>query len=181
MEPYIGLFMIGVLSRLVPHPANFTAVTAVSIFAGSRCGWVRTGVLVFFVMVFSDLILGFHSVMWATYGSYLLIVGLSSVTLRSVGAGKIIGTTVSASVLFYLITNFAVWQEGILYPVTLTGLIDSYIAGLPFLRNSLFGDLTYSMLFFGMFRLSSVWHHVSRVVCIFKNSVLWGVDTLWKK
>jgi hypothetical protein len=37
------------------------------------------------------------------------------------------------------------------YPHNLTGLGEAYVAGLPFFRNSLAGDLFFSSVLFGVF------------------------------
>ena len=50
--------------------------------------------------------------------------------------------------LFFLISNFGVWLEGF-YPQTFAGLIECYVAGLPFLGYSLLGDSFYSIILFG--------------------------------
>ncbi len=50
---------------------------------------------------------------------------------------------------FYLITNFGVWLMGNYYPKNAAGLLESYIAGLPFLQNAILGDLFFSGVMFG--------------------------------
>ena len=59
--------------------------------------------------------------------------------------------TLSGSVLFYLITNYAVWQFTPMYTKTFAGLIQSYIMALPFFRNSLVGNLFYTAVFFSIY------------------------------
>jgi hypothetical protein len=41
-----------------------------------------------------------------------------------------------------------------MYPPTLSGLEMCYIAGLPFFKNTLTGDMAYTALMFGLFELS---------------------------
>jgi len=53
--------------------------------------------------------------------------------------------------MFYLVTNFAVWAWGALYPRTWSGLIACYTAAIPFFRNSLIGDITFVAVLFGGF------------------------------
>ena len=60
-------------------------------------------------------------------------------------------TATVGSIVFFLITNLGSWfamTED--YPRTLAGLVDCYIAGLPFFRNTLTGDLVFSAAFFGI-------------------------------
>jgi hypothetical protein len=143
------LIFLGVLSRLAPHPANVTAIGGLALFTGARLSLKRATATVFVTMFISDLILGFHSVMWATYGGMLAGVFIGKYVVRERGAGWIVGGTIASSVIFYLVTNFAVWYApNTLYPKTLDGLWLSYIMALPFFRNSLVGDVVYSTLFF---------------------------------
>jgi hypothetical protein len=48
-----------------------------------------------------------------------------------------------------VLTNFGVWAIDNLYPKTTAGLVDCYVAAIPFFRNMLLGDLLYSALLFG--------------------------------
>lgn len=151
------LIGIGVLSRLLPHPANFTAVGGLALFSGAQYGLWKAVLITIGTIVLSDTILGFHAVMWATYGSFLLGVGLGKMLTKNIRIEKIIGLTLLSSVLFFLITNFAVWAlpESI-YPKTPAGLIACYIAALPFFRNSLAGDLFYTSAFFGVSEVATL-------------------------
>jgi len=153
----ILLIIIGVLSRLVPHPANVTAVGALAVFSGSRYSTTKALVITIITMLVSDVVLGFHSVMWATYGSFALSVLLASHFLRKQSLIRIAGITLTSSIIFYLVTNFAVWViPGSMYPKTLAGLMESYIMALPFFRNSLIGDFSYTALFFGSYAVMKV-------------------------
>lgn len=146
--------VIGVLSRIMPHPANFTAVGGLALFSGARYGLRAGFVITAATMFISDVVVGFHAVMWATYGSLIFTVFLGTLLRGQPHGRRIIGLSFLSSVLFYLITNFAVWaQPGSMYPKTTAGLIASYIAALPFFRNSLAGDLFYTSVFFGIAQL----------------------------
>ncbi len=68
--------------------------------------------------------------------------------------GSLLLASVSSSVLFFVITNFAVWIGSPFYPQNFAGLLESYTAGLPFLNNGVLGDLFYNTLFFGAFYLA---------------------------
>jgi hypothetical protein len=153
----IFFIFIGVLSRIAPHPANVTAVGALAVFSGSKYNTTKALVITVGTMLISDAVLGFHAVMWATYGSLALSVLLAGFFLRKQSMIRIAGITLASSIIFYLVTNFAVWVvPGSMYPKTLSGLIESYIMALPFFRNSLIGDFSYSALFFGSYALMKV-------------------------
>jgi hypothetical protein len=65
-------------------------------------------------------------------------------------------TSIAASVVFYVFTNFALFYPETLYPHTFAGIIQSYVAGIPFFRNALAGDLFYSAALFGSFYLITI-------------------------
>lgn len=66
---------------------------------------------------------------------------------------RVLGGSLAGSILFFLITNWAVWAFGELYTKDLGGLLMSYTMGLPFFRNTLLGDLFYVAVFFGIAEL----------------------------
>lgn len=150
----IMLAGLGILTRFFPHPANFTAVGATALFAGA-CFPKKWGMLIpLVIMVVSDLFIGFHELVLFTWGSMALS-GLIGVQLR--GRTKplpILSGALFASIQFYLITNWAVWQFGTMYSRDLSGLFASYVAGLPFFRNMMFGDIVYSGVLFGLYALA---------------------------
>ncbi len=63
----------------------------------------------------------------------------------------VLGAVLSSSVVFYLITRFGSWLTYDLYPRAFEGLMAAYTAGIPFLRNSVLGDLLFATVFFGGF------------------------------
>ncbi|GAB3181710.1 DUF6580 family putative transport protein [Telluribacter humicola] len=137
------IVLAAALSRLLPHPFNFTPIGAMALFGGAyftRKAWAF--VVPLLAMLLSDFILGFHSSMWAVYGAFILIVGLGMLMLRKITVGRILAASTLSSVLFFLITNFAVWMHpGSLYPKDAMGLIACYVAGLQFYQQDLFGNL----------------------------------------
>ena len=55
---------------------------------------------------------------------------------------------------FFVITNFAMWAIGGFYPKTTAGLVNCFVAGVPFFWNTLAGDALYAGVFFGGFALA---------------------------
>ena len=159
------LIIIGVLSRLAPHPANVTAVGALAVFSGSRYSTTKALIITVGTMLISDVVLGFHAVMWATYGSFALSVLLASHFLRKQSIVRIASVTFVSSIIFYLVTNFGVWLvPGSMYPKTFAGLMESYIMALPFFRNSLVGDFFYIAIFFGGYELVTLFNRRLKVI-----------------
>ena len=150
----ISVILLAALTRLLPHPPNFTSVAAVALFGGAYFSDKRLAFVVPLAALFiSDLVIGFYSGMWATYLAFALIVcmGLWLQSRRNVYA--ITGGAVASAVLFFAVSNFGVWVSTDMYPHTAQGLIACYIAAIPFFANTLLGDLFYTALLFGGFAL----------------------------
>jgi hypothetical protein len=96
------------------------------------------------------LVIGFHTTMLPVYLSFIAIVGLGLFLQSRLTVINTISASLAASVLFYLVTNFASWTSGLMpYPMNIAGLMQSYIAGLPFFFNGIVGDLFYTSVLFG--------------------------------
>lgn len=146
---------LAIAARLLPHPWNFTPLGASLLFAGFILPkkWLWLPIV---ALGASDLIIGtYHApVMIAVYLSYGLVMA-AAYNLRSYyNFGVALITSLGGAVLFFLITNAAVWLWSGMYQSDITGLWASYAAGLPFFRNSLSGDLFYSAVFFGVYELA---------------------------
>ncbi len=150
-----GMIFIAAFVRLIPHPPNFAPVAAMALFGGAYFTkrWVAF-LIPLAAMFITDLILGFHSAMWAVYLSFMLIVVIGMLLIKQKKISNIFLASVSASVLFFAITNFAVWASGIYYPKDLSGLAASYTAAIPFFHYTLLGDLFFVALMFGSFELA---------------------------
>jgi hypothetical protein len=145
---------------------NFSPLVAVSLFAGVRFSDKKLAFLIpFAVMVLTDWIIGFHAQMFPVYLSYGLVT-MVGVLLSS--RETIVNTLVASifsSVLFFLITNLVFWYTDLqLYPNTLAGQLMSYEAALPFFRNALVGDLTFTVVLFGgWYLLTSIKPRLAKV------------------
>lgn len=156
---FVVLVCAGVASRLVPHPPNVTAVAALALVGGLYLG-KRTALLVpLAAMVVSDAVLGFHGLMAYVYVGFVFT-GVVGMLLRSAPRiPALIGGSLTASIVFFLLTNAGVWitGDGLTYPRTAEGLLECYTAALPFFGNSLAGDLLYSGLLAGVFEGARRW------------------------
>jgi hypothetical protein len=140
----VCLIAFAVMLRLLPHPANFAPIAAVSIFGGAilprRIGlWVPL-----VAMMASDFVIGFYKILPVTWSCYLLIALASSVWFKKPKLARGAFLTISASVFFFVVTNFAVWVWGGLYAHTWAGLSQCYTMALPFFRNTLLSDMVYT-------------------------------------
>jgi hypothetical protein len=146
------LVLVGVLGRLLPHAPNLTPITAIALFSTAYLSLRYSSVIFLVTMVVADVFIGFYQwqIMVAVYGSFLLAACIGLLVRKRATFGAIVGGTISASVVFFLITNWAVWQFGTMYEHSISGLMQSYIMALPFFRNALVGDMLYTGLLFGM-------------------------------
>jgi hypothetical protein len=144
------IIVLGLLSRLIPHPVNFTALTAVALLAG--CAFpsrVFAMGLPFLLMLVTDAMIGFHSTMFFTYGSLILVALLSHQFMSEQSSWSLRGgMSLLGSMIFFFGTNFGVWWVGELYTRDLAGLMQSYVMALPFLKNQILGDLTFTLALF---------------------------------
>ena len=139
----ISLIFILVLSRLIPHPYNFTPVLAVGVFSGF---YFKQIYLSFFVVIFSmfigDLFLGFHSTMFFTYIS-LVVAVLIGLYIKRFNFTEILFGGLASSFCFFIITNFGAWLTLEMYEKNLTGLLQSYVLAIPFFHSTLISTLLY--------------------------------------
>jgi len=142
----IAFVLIAILSRLIPHLPNFTAVTATALFAGRH---FKNKILAFAapltVMILSDLILGFYTISWFVFASFAAVVFLGQWSQK-----MNVLIVLFSSLTFFVISNFGVWLLG--YPLTLEGFIACYTAAIPFFRNAILGDLFYAAILYYIFK-----------------------------
>ena len=152
------LFVIfAVLARMpfMPHPWNFTPLAAALLYFGAR-GPRRQLWVPFTLMVASDVILtkfvysyplnGDQSIVWAWYAA---ILWLGTRLRENSNWLRIGGAALASSVSFFVISNFAVWASGTMYPKTMSGLMTCYAAGVPFFRHGAAGDMLFTVVMFG--------------------------------
>ena len=136
----IGLIVLAILTRLIPHPPNFAPITGIALFSAIN---FNNRFFKFFVplisLVIFDLIIGFSLINFFVYLSFIVIVFVGNhfkkIKLKSI---------LISSVVFFIISNFGVWIIG--YPKTISGIIMCYTAAIPFFINTILGDLFYSYI-----------------------------------
>lgn len=153
-----GFIVTAALTRLFPHPPNFTPVIAIALVAGayfSRTVWAWAVPLT--VMLVSDLGLWylygyefFTMMRMVIYLSLTAIVAAGIPIGRKVRIGRVAVGSLAGALLFFIVTNFAVWLGGTLYPLTWEGLLTCFTAAIPYFRNTLLSTLLYSGLMFGV-------------------------------
>lgn len=152
---FLVLVLIGVISRLIPHPWNFTGMTALALYSGVVFNKHKKFMLAPIVALFlSDLYWGFHNTVFFTYLGFAIVAVMSSSVFSqsdffSKGKNGILmgGLSLIGSLLFFIISNFGVWFASGIYEKDGVGLIQCFTAAIPFLRSQILGDLFYTGVF----------------------------------
>jgi|SRR5699024_9177702 len=160
-----ALILAAALSRLLPHPYNFSPVAGMALLGGSV---LKNKKLAFLfplgALLISDLcfslftsVPGFYGLsQLINYAAFALIVVLGMVLIKKVNIKNVVFASLGASALFFLLSNFGVWLiAGGIPPYTSdgAGLVNTYLLGIPFFGNTLVGDLFYSGVLFGAYSL----------------------------
>lgn len=179
------IIMVVASTRIIPHMPNFSPLGAVALFGGAyltarwqafmlpiAATWVGDLFLnnVIYTEYFDEFT-WFYSGFYWQYGSYALIVLMGRILLRSGGHKtfwwRLCGGALGSSVLFFVVTNFGSWMTFTTYPPTWEGLVACYVAGIPFFRGTLTGDVIYAAVLFGGYALAQrrwTWLREARAV-----------------
>lgn len=164
-----GVIVMAALSRILPHPWNFTPVGAMALFGSAYYGSRLLAFLIPLAALWiSDVVINntihasffdgftlFHPTMLAVYIGFLAVTLTGLLLLRKVTVLNIAVSAVLGAVAFWLIADFASWLWDpfyqSLYPANFAGLMACYAAGFPFFLKMLLGNLLYSAVLFGGF------------------------------
>ena len=154
------LLLAAVASRVVPHAGwmNFTLVGGALLYFGARRSW-REMLAPLAVLMATDYYLTVHAYHYAfrwegyvtTWAWYVAAMALGQILLNAkttftrVAAGALLGPT-----SFFVVSNYAVWAAGGMYPHTLSGLAACHAAAVPFYRNDLASTTIVLALAFGV-------------------------------
>jgi hypothetical protein len=151
------IFVLAALTRILsnPHVPEFSPIFGALLFCGARlkkrdavwfpttvlaiCDWILT------TRVFHMQVKWEHSITLLAFAAMAEIGGLLRHNLTTV---RFAGCAITGSTAYFLISNFGVWLGWGLYPHTWTGLLDCYIAALPYYRNSLLSTFVVGALLF---------------------------------
>lgn len=143
---------LGTLIHLLPHPFGMSSIGATALYAGARgaprSSWaiplLPLTLALLLSGVFEPIVFGMVFVGYALStqaGRWLLA--------RNRSAGRFGAAIALGAVLFFLVSNLSMVFAGF-YPATADGLLQCYLAGLPFLGKALIADSAYTLLLFGL-------------------------------
>jgi len=64
-----------------------------------------------------------------------------------------------SAVWFFLLTNFGAWLGNEIYAPTMNGLMQAYVAGIPFFRNTLLSSVLFTLLAYLALFSAVRWQH----------------------
>ena len=145
---FLFILVILALGRIIPHTPNFTPILATAIYTPYMVNDKWIAVLIpLSAMFIADIIIGFHPYMLWVYGAIGLSTLISSWSMRFNKKYIQLGVmAILSSILFFIITNFAVWAIWDYYPKTIDGLLLCYIKAIPFFQNTLLGTIIYTAI-----------------------------------
>jgi hypothetical protein len=148
----IFLVSFDALARILPHAPGFMPVAASALFAGRMLRYPALSPIVpVAAMALSGVALGPDDwrVSLIVYAAIALpaLAGMASRRWRGVIAP--FAVMLPCSLAFFALSNLAVWAFSGMYALTWPGLVQCYIAGLPFLQTTLAGDMFWTAALFG--------------------------------
>ncbi len=160
------LVVASAMSRLVLYPYNFSPMIAMALFGGAVIKDKKYAIaLPLFAMLLSDVLfevlhiaVGFWG--WGQLIGYGIMIGITFLGsfIRKINVVSVGATTLLSSLIFFFLSNSSVFfLEGNYNPTyasDFSGYINCLAAGLPFLKNSLIADLTFSAILFGAYYIS---------------------------
>jgi hypothetical protein len=149
------LFIVfAVAIRFLPHPWSFTPVVGALLFFGARGSrrqlWIPLALLAVSDVSLNKFVYN-YPLSWdigVTWMWYAAILWLGTNLRENTKPLRVIAAALASSTSFFLLSNFAVWAGGTMYPHTWAGLMTSYTLGLPFFRPAIEGDLLFTAAMF---------------------------------
>jgi len=152
----LGLIVVAVVSRIIPHYPNFTAMGALAFFGASRIKSIWGSLaLVIATMMITDLVI--NNLVYPA-GEFVLMYSGSLFTYAGFAAYVLLGRKatnmknglaplVGGSVAFFLLSNFGVFLSVYsVFPMTWGGLMATYAAAIPFYAPELISTALFSAM-----------------------------------
>ena len=149
-----GIIIALAIARLIPHPPNFTPILGMAVFSGAIISRRLIAYLIpLAAMLLSDLYLGLHASIPIIYFSLAICVLVGTFIESRVSIVNSLVSICFGVLVFFLITNFAVWYGSGMYEHSLQGILTCYFMALPFLQNTFISSLIYGMTAFLIYDL----------------------------
>ena len=146
------LIAFDVVARLGPHAPGVWPVAASALFAGRM---LRIPALALIVPLLATALSNFAlanddwRVTLVVYAAICVPALAGMLVRRWNGALPVVAAMLSCSLIFFAVTNFAVWAFNGMYPMNFQGLTQCYVTAVPFLDKTVMGDLFWTAVLFG--------------------------------
>ena len=154
----ISFFSI-IISRLLPHPPNFTSTIAVAFYLPALFG-AKFLIVALSAFIVSDLIIGLHKLVFFTWGSLFLIAYFAKYFQKFYF--RILCVSLSC-IIFFLVSNFGVWALSDFYAKNMEGLVLCYTMAIPFLQSSLIGSIIFSVIIEFLLCLNNTQNFIQKI------------------
>ncbi len=151
----IALIAIAAFSRFFIGIPNFSPIMAIALFGGAMLDRKLAYIVPVAAMLLTDVFFGFHSSMFAVYGSFLLTVMIGQKFASKPNAKNIAASSIVSALQFFVITNLSVWAFSGMYTLDFAGLSSCFTMAIPFFKNTLASTLVFSTVLFGGFALAA--------------------------
>ena len=146
---YLMLIFSLSLSRIIPHPPNFTPIISLAIIGPFLFGSIYLCLIsILTSMIISDFFLGFYDGIIQIYIIISLICIIFNKLKENISKMNLLYYSLAGSVIFFTLTNLSVWYFGNLYTKDIDGLIYCYVMAIPFFTNTLLSTIIFSYLIF---------------------------------
>lgn len=161
--------MLRIPSTLIPALSNFTPIGAMALFGGHYFNSkTKSFIFPLLTLLMSDLIINnliyegkygvMHGGWYWIYGTFCLIVLIGKYALKKITITNLVLAAILSTLLYWFVVDGMVWIGGgkdlrTMLPLSrdFSGLVQSYVQGLPFMKNFLSGTLLYSAIMFAAF------------------------------
>ena len=145
----VSLVLLLVVSRLIPHPPNFTPIITIAIMSGYLFKNIYFSFIVLLVsMLIGDVFIGFYKNMFFVYLSLFVITYVFANINNKINYKNLLIFGFFGSLIFFIISNLGVWLIQDLYIKDLNGLMKCYILALPFFKNTILSTFLFSYIIY---------------------------------
>jgi hypothetical protein len=169
-----AVIILAAMFRFIPGlPPNFKPISAMLIFGVIRYSNRSVSLTLPVLLVLATDVVqqilyhfghtvkpGFYPGMEWVYGAYVVMALLASFFRGTKSPGSIAGVTLVGAFIFFVLSNFGYWLVGDLdnlYPKTPAGLLECYVAAIPFFWKSFIGDAVFALVLFGGWQLAEMY------------------------
>jgi len=159
----LGLVVLAAALKVITFPFSVNPIIAIALFSGATIKDRKLSfALPLLAMFLSDVMLEVSGIATGFYGlgqlgnyASLMAVTVFGFAMQKSNALRVIGFSVGSSLLFFLLSNSSVYffDSSFSYGKGFAGWAACITAGIPFVKNALVTDLSFSVVIFGSYYL----------------------------